>query len=222
MACPGLGGHRHTQVWGSTAPRQPKGSLECLHGAEETCPWPGAAMARQPAPPPPTTEGLILLCRCAWQHRGAKPSLPPHLPHQCLLPAPTPWSCLWGNTNCQRFIKPPCPDGPMPAGQHIPCCLGHQVRSQASSMQQEQAPAGALSSQHPSRFAQAWICFKEIKWLQSQPASPERARAAPYRWANRGTRKAPEAGLAACPAGIWPCHSAWSPRRTTDPLWPAP
>lgn len=66
-------------------------------------------------------------------------------PNLLFLPSPSPGlpalthslELPWGNTNCQRISKPPCLDGLVSTGQYVPCCLGHGVQSQVSSMQKE-------------------------------------------------------------------------------------
>ena len=68
-----------THRFGAALPlTSPKHSLGVLHGAEETCPWPGAATACQSGPHSAITEGLILLEPHSAAAHGAigAPTLP--------------------------------------------------------------------------------------------------------------------------------------------------
>lgn len=76
-----------------------------------------------------------------WWHQCSKPSFPPLLPHQGLLPTHTAWSCLGTTAAARGSANHPVRMERCPQGQHVPHCWGHWVQSQVGSMQQEQVTA---------------------------------------------------------------------------------
>lgn len=189
---------RSTHRLGTAQPlASPKGSLGGLCGAKEMCPWLGTAVMCQPGPCPinhrgPDPAGTELCC-CPWQPQGARPSLLPPLPHpqpgapvgQLQLPE-VQQSILCRQSDACRTACPTLIPTPEPG--------------QCNATGTGDSSAGALSNL--CTLPEHRILSKKISTSKSQPGSPERARAAPYKWENGHKRKAAGAGRAACPAGI--------------------